>query len=252
MLKYLTHNSTYTGNLSITLNDALTFTVPNEQLLFNETFIAAGKGLIQTKGDVMTIPVVRSDILMPRIGAMFFSVAYLMVNNDKEQFTISQAQPTPATQKLIGIDTANSCISAANVVGADPTTPSASPTTSSSSSSASSAAPDAGSPGLSSGAIAGIAVGAVGGIALIAGILFFVWRRRRQTGPPSDSGMPLGAQVPVEKYGHDTSEMYTDTAVTELGHGDARQYAVELDGAGRPLEAPAYGLMSPHEAPRRS
>ncbi|KAH7356035.1 aspartic peptidase domain-containing protein [Pyrenochaeta sp. MPI-SDFR-AT-0127] len=135
-------SATYTGNLSITLNDALTVTVPNNQLLFGETFIAAGRGLIETKKDIISIPIVRSNDMMPRIGAMFFSVAYLMVDNDKERFTISRANPTPATQKLLGIDTANDCVSAANVVGADPTNPSDIPP-----SSESSGAPSNGSSG---------------------------------------------------------------------------------------------------------
>lgn len=177
---------------------------------------------------------------MPRIGGMFFSTAYLMTNRDKNEFTIARAQTTPAKQKLIAFDTANNCTAEANVLGADPTTPSGSD----------SSGPPSDS-GISGGAIAGIVIGVVAGIAIIIVAAFLVWRRKRNVYSPSDSTVPLESHVPMAKYGHDASEMYSDNAIIELGQSDNRQVPVELDGSTRPSEAPEYGAYSPREAPGR-
>lgn len=235
---------TYSGNLTITLNDTLTVTIPNEQLIFNETFIAANVGTIQTKPDIKDIPIVRRDDIMPRIGGLFFSAAYLMVNHDKNTFTIAEALPTPVKQRLVGIDTANDCIAAANVVGADPASSSPStPTASSGSGSSDNFTPSSG--GLSGGAIAGIAVGVVGGLGVLAGAAFLLWRRRRRSSSLSGSANPLNPNNPLEKYGYNTSEMSGVNPAMELAHQDERQYAVELDGSNRPAEAPHHEALSP-------
>jgi hypothetical protein len=88
----LTDLRDFTGNLSITINNAVTVTIPNEQLLFDEPYIASD-GRIKADPTLKNIPIVRysdpKNYTVPRIGGMFFSNAYLMVNHDKGEFTIA-------------------------------------------------------------------------------------------------------------------------------------------------------------------
>ncbi|CAO2656841.1 Nn.00g056440.m01.CDS01 [Neocucurbitaria sp. VM-36] len=221
-------SANFTGNLSISINDALTVTIPNEQLIFDEPYIVPDGRIL--KGDWKNIPIVSykgDDSTMPRLGGMFFSSAYLMVNHDKNEFTISQVQEQPAAQNLMGIDTANDCVAALE---------------------------DGGSNGLSGGAIAGIVVGVVAAIGIIATIAFLIWRRRRTSAaavPISSNPKTAYERVPVvEKYGYSTSEMYAGQSPGEVS-GHARDYAVELDGNSRPSEVPAHSVERVHLADGR-
>jgi hypothetical protein len=212
----------------------VTVIIPNKQLIFDEPFIASN-GLIKRDPTWKNIPVVRYTDLdqnMPRLGGMFLSSAYLMVNHDKNEFTISAVQEKVASQKLMGIDTANACVSA--VQGEVKTT---SETPKSSSDAETSAK------GMSGGVIAGIAVGAVALIAFITGVVFLVWRRRRTAAaaPYKSELDATHAGIPVaEKCGYNASEMYAEPEARELS-GHARDYAVEIDGRSRLVEMQGYG-----------
>jgi hypothetical protein len=215
--------------LSISINNAITVTIPNKQLIFDEPYIASN-GLIKRNPDWKDIPVVRYTDLsqnMPRLGGMFFSAAYLMVNHDRNEFSIAAAKETPDVQHLMGIDSANSCVAA---VGGGATTTSDAPKTS----------PDtpASSDGISGRAIAGIVVGVVAGIAIIASIAFLIWRHRRPVSRTAELEATHGGLLVAEKHGYSTSEMYAGQDIAEFG-GHAREYAVELDGSSRPAEVPA-------------
>jgi hypothetical protein len=223
--------------MSITINDALTVTIPNNQILFDERFIAT-TGFVQSKTDVRQIPIVRipsGTDFMPRLGGMFFSSAYLMVNHDKGDFTIAPTPTKSAAPKIMAFDTANDCIApveAALASGAPSPSSSGSGNSGSSGNSNSSSLND--SSALSGGAIAGIVIGALAGIALIAGIAFILWRRKRLAADRPAESAGVGT-APVEKYAYrDPSEMYVENG-HELGHGDAdaaRGVAHELDGGG--------------------
>jgi len=187
---------------------------------------------------------------MPKIGGMFFSSAYLMVNHDKDEFTISGVQGTPAAQKLVGIDTANDCVE--SVDGGSSTVPE--PSTHATS-------PADPSKGLSGGAVAGIVVGVVLLLAALAGIAFLAWRRRREpTIAPYRGELAAsfdhgaisendGASI-VEKYGMNVSEMYAGQVhghgLSAPMHARPQVHAVELDGRGRPAEVSVHGAEIEH------
>lgn len=171
---------------------------------------------------------------MPRIGGMFLSSAYLMVNHDKNEFTIAPVQKQPAAQKLIGIDTENSCIAA--VEGGATTVPPSSGTTN--------ATVEAGvSIKLSGGAIAGITVGVLALLAIVAGIAFVSRRRKRSPGLAKieelEAPYIMRGSI-AEKHGYSTTEMPAGPYAGEMS-GDERDLAVELDGNSRPTEVPAHG-----------
>lgn len=221
--------------MDVTINDRLTVVIPNDQLIFGERHISRN-GVVEAKEDVKQIPIVRiqaDDGMMPRIGGMFFSSAYLMVNHDKNQFTIAQAKSEPAPSKLIAFDTANDCVGPAEAAAAS-TTPGA-PTDSNAGNSDSNGSSTSSSSALSSGAIAGIVIGALSGLALILGIAFLLWRRKRRATAAVDPSPEPGhytdiTNTPVEKYAYHPPELM------DRHHQDF-VVAHELPGEGRPQEA---------------
>jgi hypothetical protein len=159
---------------------------------------------------------------MPALGGMFFSAAYLMVNHDKNEFTIAAVNENPANPQWVGIDTANNCESSLLQETTDYTQPS-SPEPSSSA-------------GLSGGAIAGIVIGTIVGIAVIAGIIFLIWRRKKRTAlaTPKATLAELNGVPTTEKSRYNVSEMHAHH-VAEFS-ADQRGYARELDGTSKPAE----------------
>jgi hypothetical protein len=208
--------------------------------------------LVQTKPDVKQIPIVRiaqGDGMMPRIGGMFFSSAYLVVNHDKQQFTIAPAQSKLSPSQIVAFDTANNCVGSVEVATAASTTPGVPQTSGSTnggpssggsnsdSNSNSSASQSQSKSDLSGGAIAGVVIGVLAALALIAGIALVLLRRRRAAAAAPSELSGLSSQPPVEKYGYNANEMYVDG--NEMGAGDNKTFRHELDGSERPYEMPS-------------
>lgn len=182
--------------------------------------------------------------MMPRIGGMFFSSAYLVVNHDKKQFTIAPAQTKSAPSKLVAFDTVNDCIGIVSAAAAS-TTPGAPQSSSgtngggssSGSNSDSSSSASESKSGLSGGAIAGVVIGVLAGLALIAGVALLLLRRRRAAAAAPSELAAFSSKPPVEKYGYNTSEMYVDG--NEMMASDYKAFRHELDGSERPYEMPS-------------
>jgi hypothetical protein len=208
--------------------------------------------LVQTKPDVKQIPIVRiaqGDGMMPRIGGMFFSSAYLVVNHDKQQFTIAPAQAKSAPSKLVAFDTANDCIGTVEAAAASTTSGASQSSSGTNSGDSSSGGSDSNSngsnsstskkskPGLSGGAIAGVVIGILAALAPSAGIALILLRRRRAAAAAPSELSSLSSQPPVEKCGYKANEMYVDG--NEMGAGNNRAFRHELDGSARPYEMPS-------------
>jgi hypothetical protein len=218
--------------------------------------------VIQTKSDVKSVPIVRiaaGDGMMPRLGGMFFSNAFLTVNYDKSQFTITPVQSKSAPSKIMAFDTANDCIGEVKVAAATtkpdapkdtdvstggPNSPGGNSGNNNNNNSSGSNASTESSSGLSGGAIAGIVIGVLAGLGLIAGIAFVLWRRRRAAASPAELAA-FNHNQPAEKYGYNASEMYVDGQ--ELTAAENRAFRAELDGSDRPYEvaAPEYTPAAP-------
>ncbi|KAF2023190.1 hypothetical protein EK21DRAFT_81443 [Setomelanomma holmii] len=224
-------SANFTGNLSISINNAITVTVPNKRLIIDEPYISVKEGKIESNSSVKVIPIAKfTDTKtndMPRIGGMFFSEAVLTVNHDKNEFTISPANDTPIGQKLMGIDSANGCIAA--VDGGATTAPEAPKTSDTPRKPAR----------LSGGAIAGIVVGVVSALLIIAGVAYKLWEKKEPTSRTAELNNAQSRALVSEKYGFNTSEMYAGQRLAEVASHE-RDYVVELDGSERPLEAPAH------------
>jgi hypothetical protein len=140
----------------------------------------------------------------PIIGMQFFSGAYLMVDLDSNTFTLWQANAT-TDSNLVSVGGSCSETPAAN--SNTTVVPSANGTSSSNTTTGggNSINPDQWDPAkdssLSSGAIAGIAVGSVAGVASIAALaLLLIFKRRRATKARGDSSLALTeAHSPADK-----------------------------------------------------
>ena len=211
-LVYADKISTFRGNLSIALEDTITVTFTAEQLLLEETYFDSD-GLIQRNTSLRNIPLVIEDPpLMPRLGGMFFSSAYLMVNHDSETFVITSAHTTNNQSSLIGIDTENDCFARLNgtrVIGTSFPTGNVSDA----------CGPRPGRGKLTAGCIAGISVGTVILIIVVLGIGFIVRRRRRSE----------TTEIAPVKDVLDIVEVSIDTARHELS-ANGRSRVTELDG----------------------
>lgn len=171
---------------------------------------------------------------MARLGVMFFSSAYMMVNHDKSEFSIAPARKVATEVTLVGINTANNCVAYLNGTVPGHTPQSLSP-------------PDAegSNAALSTGAIAGIAVGAVAAVILLAVIAFLLWRRRNRSkafatretivSPTSAKELHVDQEAAAELY------EAPPQAVAYKMMADERDHAIELDGNSRVAELPAAG-----------
>jgi IMP cyclohydrolase len=102
----------FTEHFSTATNNAVTVTIPNEQLMFDEPYTTSN-GWIKVDPRFKNVSVVGysdpKNYTVPRTGAMIFSSTCLMANHDKDKFTITQVQGKPTTPTFMGIDTVNNC-----------------------------------------------------------------------------------------------------------------------------------------------
>ncbi|KAK2813803.1 hypothetical protein FQN50_000204 [Emmonsiellopsis sp. PD_5] len=140
----------FKGNLTFTLASGLTITIPNHQLVLPNVEINE-KGDQEIVDDTRVIPVHNSgDYPIPTLGQIFLSAAYLYVNNDRKEFTLWQANPTKDTD-IVAIGRDNDACGIDQVEGSS----------------------------MSKGALAGIVVGVVAGVALIGLVIFYLVRRKQ-------------------------------------------------------------------------
>ncbi|RSL86447.1 hypothetical protein CEP51_002821 [Fusarium floridanum] len=179
----------YDGDLTFKLGGSLDITIPNRQLILPER-------TINDKGEIVTNssrPVIRINSLQeiskdafPSLGRYFLTAAYVVTNKDAGEFTIYQANPT-SSEDLVALGEDNKSINAqatctpAPTVSADAGEGDSKDNDSNTSNNNSNNnntettddSPDTASSGLSTGAVAGIAVGIC--VPVIAGVAFFVW-----------------------------------------------------------------------------
>lgn len=223
----------FDGNLTVTINNELTITIPNKNFIFDEPTITTN-GIIQRKKGTQTIAINKysdADRFGPRLGGLFFSAAYLMVNHDKQEFTIAQAAEQPAQPKIVGIDSANTCTAPIDGGTKD----------NSKGPGDSSTPPDR---GLTKGGIAGIVCSVIA--ALIIAIGAFLIRRRRKTAATKgamDPEVPPGYAPVDTKYAHEVQSATPmhpiPQGVAEVdggGYRDHYQAPIELDATVRPAE----------------
>ncbi|KAJ8111749.1 hypothetical protein OPT61_g5728 [Boeremia exigua] len=219
-------STTFKGILSVVLNDECKITVPHEQILIEEPYIDE-KGLLQrnsarTSVSIEIMP--ENANVLPQIGGLFFSSAYLMVNHDENQFSISRLQQNSLVLSLIGIDSANKCHGQAN----EATLP------------ASLDNDNNQDQPLTTGKIAAIIIGVVVAFLLLIVAAFWSRRRRRNSASHGSVAMVTGPQ-PIhlaEKHGKNICEMHEGGNIPEAD-STTMQFAAELECHQHPVSITA-------------
>lgn len=164
--------SRYDGDLTFTLSPTLDIRIPNHQLVLPDyQQNSQGNDIFTDHSNRVVLIDSLQDVNkddMPKLGQIFFSSAYLLVNNELETFTISQSNVTE-NKNLIAIGS-QACTDSPPPETLAPTNPlsSGSPSTSSSASQR-----GTGSKRVIAGAVIG---GALSSSLLIGGII--LWRKR--------------------------------------------------------------------------
>ena len=153
------------GDLQFVLNSGLELTIPNHQLVVPDVQITGdGRTHIPTDSvrEVLVSNLESSNLVdMPELGQVFLTSAYMHVDNEREQFSLWQANPNTA-EELVAID--GTSLSTCN-----PTSPPSEETNS-----------EPSTRPLSASAIAGVTVGTVFGLAFVIGFLFLYIRVSRK------------------------------------------------------------------------
>ncbi len=168
--------------MTISLSPGLDITIPNHQLVVPQ-YGYSTQG-VEVDYNASTVVEVLINSLqgvdkndMPILGRAFLSSAYLMVDADHEQFTLARVNATSA-QQIVPI-APPACQSPKSIATPIPTTSTASSTTGPANVSSTPPVPAGTHQGVSTGVVAGAAVGGAAFVALCFGVLLLLRRRRR-------------------------------------------------------------------------
>ena len=252
-------SSSFDGDLEITLSNSLTVTIPNKQLVLPELdYGDDGRPLISNDSTREVLinslqQINRYD--MPLLGRVFLTSAYLHVNNEKEEWTMWQANPT-TDQNIIAIpgkvdstcspsSTASSSSSAVNGITAV--------STSTAGNGDNTPAPVK-SAVLGTAAIVGIVIGATALLVLLAILGLFLIRKRRKAATtkrltemyPAASRLddPQVADMAKSKRNTSVNELHSEGVSYELSPGQPRQYFEVPDSQLSVSELPSYSRYS--------
>ncbi|KUL91883.1 hypothetical protein ZTR_01061 [Talaromyces verruculosus] len=226
----------YTGDLTLKFSSGLSVRIPNDQLVVPNLTIDESTGSILANGSapelvLNSIQSINADDL-PQLGRQFLTSAYLMLNQDANTYTLWEANPV-TNEDLVAVDQGGTPISIFCTTTSTTTT-SQMPQTATSN-----AVPYNKNSGdkedLSSGAIAGVVVGCIAGMALLAVLVFCVIsKRRRERAKANDDGIALSHPEVVYRR-RSLSELHPDSFDPTAPH--------ELYGKQQPQPpAPAYEL----------
>lgn len=167
------------ADLKITIDNALSVTIPNHQLV-QAYYTTGSDGNIvvnNTYKELVINPLQGEDYyLMPRFASTFLQAAYLHVNYDENTFTIWQAaNPTGQDSDYVAVGNTPTGTCTSNSGGTDGNS-----TNNNSGSSGNNTASTSSKSPISGGVIAGIAIGAIGGIAAVALLVWWLVSRRKK------------------------------------------------------------------------
>jgi hypothetical protein len=207
----------FAGDLTFVFSSGLEITVPNSQLVVPDVEVnQAGQMDIpdSENREILVYNLETSNVNdMPLLGQAFLTSTYLHVNNDNEEFTIWQANPTEA-ENLVTVGSQSTChqtTSNQTTFGGTNSIPTTSGHT------------------LSAAAISAAAIGTILGIVMIVLTLYFLRRKQRRRSDANRKGV-------VEKRRSLTYDTYKEMTTEVDGAGSYRQPArVPLH------EMPTYG-----------
>lgn len=237
--------------MTLILDQGFQFRISNDLLVLPEETVSSD-GTYQRNTSAPGIQLTPTfDINVndvPWIGRPFFSAAYLMVDLDAGTWTLWQANAT-TDSRLISVNSSCDDTSKVKPSSTEVSKPSDAgtdePKPNRTTDSASSAAPETDplvtehrEEGLKHAAIAGIAVGAAAGSALLMGVVaLYCWKKRWQRKrAPDGSNIALTAYDPGSE--HSTPIWHEKSAASIQEMSALQIYSHELNAVERPSEAP--------------
>ncbi|CAK7235392.1 hypothetical protein SCUCBS95973_009254 [Sporothrix curviconia] len=179
----------YGGDLTIKLQSGLSVRISNDQLVRPHTSIDQTTGAIvvnSTAPDLLINSLQSTEATrLAQIGWQFFSAAYLLVNQDANEFTLWEANPTTA-EDLVAVDTTGAEVTQFCAASSGNTTTGGGGDNTNSNNNNNTTTHKS----VSAGVIAGSVVGAVAAICIAAGLLVWWLRRRRLQPNPHAAGAP--------------------------------------------------------------
>jgi hypothetical protein len=226
----------YQGSLIVVFDDGLELTIPNELLVVPEKLIDdSGEVQVNSTFAEVLIQPTNGDNAgdTPRIGKQFFSSTYLFVDHDAGTFTVWQANSTTDT-RLVSVGGGCDTVATQEIPVSSSSTGALPEATGSSQADSPQTTLDSDqdSKSFSTGAIAGIAIGAAGSIAVIAAIIAACFMRRKKRNQQSEKHILSDSSAHVDHKSIPYSPVDTryelhNVATSELA---AVQEARELDG----------------------
>ena len=206
-------SSSYDGDLTLTLSSGFKIRIPNSQLVVPDIGISStgAQTINDTTREVLlnSLQGVNADDI-PKLGQTFLTSTYLYVDNEHEQFTLWQSNPT-TDRNVIAVGPSAVCSS----------------TTASPTSTLTTQASSADHKSTAVGAIVGGIIGGIAFLSLLALAIFFIFRHKKQgvdQGVYDQPGMPQ--PLPV---GSQTSGMPFVTRKPD-GQPQGYQSNYELEG----------------------
>lgn len=235
--------------MTIVLDQYSQFTLSNDLIILPREYVAS-EGAFETDSSapgILMLPTFYenvNDVIL--VGRPFFQSAYIMVDLDSNTWTLWQANATTDTRLVsVGgncaekppVNAPQTTMVPQDTIATNGT---ASNATDAVIASESAQSAQNASQALGAGAIAGIAVGAVFGVGLLAGILFLCWRKRSKSqARRSASDTDIG----LTKLGHQSEQLTPiwhekpgDDSAQELP--SSQNYSYELPVSERPCEIP--------------
>jgi hypothetical protein len=201
------------GNLSITLQNGYTTTIPAEEIFsLPRHYDKAGTYAISNGSVLLSgIQNYSTPNYLPNWGVPFLTMNYLFLNYDTDEFKLAPAYRDPYDSSEGALITP-ACSGLAPTSTSITSSPTTSPTTSLVTPTPTSSPPSKSH----TGAIVGGAVGGVAGLALVLGLLFFLFRRRKGAAAAASTPAPTSAAEKGDRFSAVTST--SPTEVSELPH----------------------------------
>ncbi|KAL8708456.1 MAG: hypothetical protein Q9225_007598 [Loekoesia sp. 1 TL-2023] len=193
----------YLSDMTITLSPGLDIRIPNHQLVVPDWSVNA-RGFITEANSSSREILINSlqDVNandMPLLGAPFFSASYLLVDQEREQFTLWQGDPTSTEERLIPIAPSAACTASTSGESSPATNTTPSPER------------VKGKKSISTGGIVGIIIGGLTALVILCLVLFCYLRRRRHPRPSLPTSTSETADPRLSSYMAFKPELPTDT-----------------------------------------
>jgi len=195
-MQYLKGDQPFLGDLNVTITNGPSVRVSNDQLVVPHVYMDGSSNTWKQDGSTSDLRInSMGEIgdfspMTLNLGRNFLTFVYMMINLDAGEFTLWPAYGDATTESLVAVDENNNIIqNSALCTGSAPNTTTILPTGTSS--------PSA---GLSSGAIAGIAIGAVVvGLLLLVGAGLFIRHRKKQNNSGAAPDVPESQPMYTDK-----------------------------------------------------